>query len=660
MSCSEYIYDEGYADFLVDFNYDIDEVYRRFNPDCVNVLNDKYAIFYKDIKKSGVFDSDRFSFNIIPYDSWPKLYALLDDDDDDDDDVFSSSNKLYVDSRHADVLVTSNNKVEFLNNKVVSSSDNGMMDESNSNSLFESVLQETGVSNLRRFEAFGLTGRDVLIGFIDTGINVNLDIFKYEDGRSKVIAIWDQSIKEVGSDMGDFDSSFFEYGRFYDANEINDGIVSGDDSFFMGGMDYNGHGTSLATQAISIAPDSSLVVVKLKEAKNSLKNFYGIEESVLCFSETDVLAGILFLEEIARRENKSMVICLGIGTNQGEHEGKGFVGEVINYLSNSPGIAVVVAGGNEVVKRHHFRGDIFLGESLGSSLGGSFVDLVRGSVDDSVMETYQDSRRDFIRESSIDEVEINVGESVKGFFFEIWTENPNNISIGLVTPTGEIVPRIINNNNNSEDIRFLFDNTSVLVAYDNNVASSGNAVVFIRFINPSEGIWRIQVYKNSLIEGRYDIWLPISGLVNSRLEIVNSNPETTLSQIANASYAITVSGYNHENGGIYVNSSRGYTFDERIKPDVAAPAVEIKSLNNRGNVIADSGTSISSAITSGIVALLFEWGIVNNNYRNMDGIIAKKFLIKGAVKEDGYVYPNKEWGYGKVNIYETFNTYRTY
>jgi subtilisin family serine protease len=198
-----------------------------------------------------------------------------------------------------------------------------------------------------------------------------------------------------------------------------------------------------------------------------------------------------------------------------------------------------------------------------------------------------------------------------------------------------------------------------LVAYDNNVSSSGNALVYIRFFNPKEGIWKLRIYENSLIEGRYDIWLPVAGLINSRYEFVKSSPDTTLCQIANTPYAITVSGYNYRSGGIYVDSSRGYTFDERIKPDIAAPAVDINVINNRGDVMTMSGTSIASAITSGLVAMLFEWGIVNKNYRNMDGVIAKKLLIRGAVTVNGIIYPNKEWGYGKVNIYETFDRIRS-
>ena len=589
MECAEFIYNDEYADFLIDFNYDRDEIYRRYNPDCVNFLNDKYAIVYKNIKESGVFDNERFSFNVIGYDSFPKLYTLL--------------------------CMNYDKKVK--GRAVKFAQDN--LENNISTDFINEILEETGVSSIRRFDGFDLTGRDILIGFIDTGINYLLDIFRFEDGTSKIRAIWDQSFTEE-------ENTFFDYGRVYDTNEINKALSVDNPFDIVKTVDSSGHGTSLASLVSAIASDAEMVVVKLKEAKKSLKRFYGIDENILCYADTDIMAGILFLEDIARRENKPLVICMGIGTNQGEHEGRGYIGDVINELSNSPGIAVVVAGGNELTKRHHFRGDILINDEL---------------------------------EDSVEEIELNIGANIKGAFLEIWTQNPNDISIGIISPTGEVIPMIMNNNNNSELVRLLFDNTSILVAYDNNVSSSGNALVYVRFFYPKEGIWKLRIYENSLIEGRYDIWLPISGLINSRYEFVKSSPDTTLSQIANVPYAITVSGYNHRSGGIYVDSSRGYTFDERIKPDIAAPAVDINVINNRGDVMTMSGTSIASAITSGLVAMLFEWGIVNRNYRNMDGVIAKKMLIRGAVTVNGIMYPNKEWGYGKVNIYETFDRIRS-
>ena len=278
MSCYKFIYDDNYADFLIDYNYDINEIYRRYNPECVNILSNKYAVIYKNINESGVFDNDRFSFNVIGYDSFPKLYTVLDNG----------------------VEFNNKDKVEFLQL-------NGDEEENQLyNSFIDRILTESGISQLRRFEGFDITGRDVLIGFIDTGINYSLDIFKFEDGGSKISAIWDQSIMEgingfEGENL-DFsnsmeiqdDKTFFGYGRVYDNNEINQAINVENPLDIVKSVDSNGHGTSLASLASSIATDANLVIVKLKEAKNSLKNFYGINESTLCYAESDIMAGGFF------------------------------------------------------------------------------------------------------------------------------------------------------------------------------------------------------------------------------------------------------------------------------------------------------------------------------------------------------------------------------
>ena len=54
-------------------------------------------------------------------------------------------------------------------------------------------LEETGVLRVRRSPQLGLRGQGVLIGVIDTGIDLTDRMFRYEDGGTKVAALWDQS-----------------------------------------------------------------------------------------------------------------------------------------------------------------------------------------------------------------------------------------------------------------------------------------------------------------------------------------------------------------------------------------------------------------------------------------------------------------------------------
>ena len=74
MSCKEYIYSNEYLDLLIDYNYNINQVYTRFNPDCVNILSDKYAVIYKQIDNLNQLPISTFGYN-----SFPKLYTLQDE-----------------------------------------------------------------------------------------------------------------------------------------------------------------------------------------------------------------------------------------------------------------------------------------------------------------------------------------------------------------------------------------------------------------------------------------------------------------------------------------------------------------------------------------------------------------------------------------------------
>lgn len=563
-SCTEYIYSNDYADFTVDYKYDVESIYEKFNPICVNRITRKYFVAYKQIENIQQMPITEFG-----YSAFPKLYGLLDMD----------------------------------------------------------ALEEIGVTDIRRIPNFDLTGLDVLIGFIDTGINYTLDIFKNEDNTTRIISIWDQEYYE------NEETSFASYGRVYTREEINTAIINENPYSIVKQRDEIGHGTTLASIAagsynqendfIGVAPDSEIVVVKLKKAKEYLKDYYQIEEGAICYQDNDIMAGIQYLLLESRRVKKPLVICLGVGTNSGSHEGRDNLSQYIDDFSSNAGIAVVAAGGNEVASRHHYSG-------------------VMNITDD----------------NDIDTIELSIGENVRGFSMEIWLENPNLASIAFRSPMGENTGVLEMRPSRSDKLNFLFDRTNIYVDMKSIEENTGNALIFIRFINPSQGIWNIDVYKKSKIEGRYDAWLPLRGLVSENVIFINSDPNTTLVSIANGAYSIAVSGYNGNTDGIYVNSSRGYTFDDRIKPDLAAPAVEVYGPNGRGDYVYHTGTSIASALTGGTVAMLLEWAITERNYLDIDSATVKKFLISGTVRSIDRNYPNREWGYGKLNIYEVFDNMR--
>ena len=55
-----------------------------------------------------------------------------------------------------------------------------------------------------------------------------------------------------------------------------------------------------------------------------------------------------------------------------------------------------------------------------------------------------------------------------------------------------------------------------------------------------------------------------------------------------------------------------------------------------------------------IAALLFEWAIIRGNEPFFSGNSVKNYLRRGAVREEDMQYPNPEWGYGRIDLYHTF------
>ena len=67
-----------------------------------------------------------------------------------------------------------------------------------------------------------------------------------------------------------------------------------------------------------------------------------------------------------------------------------------------------------------------------------------------------------------------------------------------------------------------------------------------------------------------------------------------------------------------------------------------------------TGTSVAAAHVAGAVANLFSWGIVEGHNLSMSAASIKAFLIRGAKRNPAISYPNREWGYGALDLYETF------
>ena len=95
-----------------------------------------------------------------------------------------------------------------------------------------------------------------------------------------------------------------------------------------------------------------------------------------------------------------------------------------------------------------------------------------------------------------------------------------------------------------------------------------------------------------------------------------------------------------------------------MKPDIAAPGVSVLSPGLNHSFVEATGTSVAAAHLTGVTAILLEWGIIRGNLPTMSTLDIKNFLIRGARRDLDVVYPNRDWGYGILDVFEVFNRLR--
>ncbi|MDF2541923.1 MAG: hypothetical protein K0S47_1641 [Herbinix sp.] len=486
-------------------------------------------------------------------------------------------------------------------------------------------LEASGIIRLRNIPNLNLRGQGVLVGIIDTGIDYTNPIFQYEDKTTKIVSIWDQTIQSETPPPG------LNYGTEYTREQLNQALQTENPLEVVPTTDEVGHGTMIAgisagrdvpeSGFFGVAPEAELVVVKLKPAKTYLKNFFRVPETAICYQENDIIFGIEYLIQVAYQLNRPLAICIALGTSQGAHDGRGTLSSFLSHQGEFVGVSIAVAAGNEGSARRHYYG---------------VVDPAIG----------------------YDTVELNIGENEQGFSMELWGDSPSTFSIDILTPTGEYVPRIAISLDESREITFVFEQTVIFVDYQMIESQSGDQLILIRFRNPTPGIWRFGVYTRGDIQLGFHIWLPMAGFISDNTFFISSNPYTTILSLGNAFVPMTVTAYNVEDDSLYTAASRGYTRIGLVKPDFAAPGVDILAPSLDGGFSLVTGTSAAAAHTTGVAAILLEWGILRNNFPNMNTLNMKNLIIRGARRDSDTQYPNMNWGYGILDVFNIFETLR--
>ena len=215
-------------------------------------------------------------------------------------------------------------------------------------------------------------------------------------------------------------------------------------------------------------------------------------------------------------------------------------------------------------------------------------------------------------------------------------------------------------------IPFRLDTARITLNYQLYEAGSGKQLIFMRFQTPSPGIWHIRVFSSDSMPGQFHIWLPIHGFVSDDTLFLRPNPNTTITDPGNVPMAVTAGAYNHTNGSIYIHSSRGFSSSGQIKPNLAAPGVSVQGpalTRPEGGrepvepvLTRRTGTSAAAAITAGAAADILTWAIVDQNDETINSATIRSMLMRGADRNPAFTYPNREWGYGTLNLFRSFTS----
>ena len=166
------------------------------------------------------------------------------------------------------------------------------------------------------------------------------------------------------------------------------------------------------------------------------------------------------------------------------------------------------------------------------------------------------------------------------------------------------------------------------------------------------GVWRFELIPHRIVQGNYNLWLPSQAVLSAGTGFLYPSEEITLTIPSTASRVITVSAYDAYSMQLADFSGRGYTREtNQIKPDLAAPGVNITSCAPGGGYVTASGTSMATPFVTGGAALLMQWGIIDGNDPFLYGEKLKAYLIKGARHIEAVTeYPNPEIGWGTLCV----------
>lgn len=418
-----------------------------------------------------------------------------------------------------------------------------------------------------------LSGRGILVGIVDSGIDYRHPDFVNEDGTTRILRLWDQSV------AGEPPQGY-AMGTEYGSEQIDQALRAPDQREaykIVPSRDASGHGTAVAGIAAGngrssegiyrgVAPKSSLLVVKLGDPK---KDSFP--------RTTELIQGIDYVIRQAIALRMPLALNLSFGNNYGSHRGDTPLETYLDSVADLGRSCICVGMGNNGADGLHTSGRLEMGRT--------------------------------------ERIEVSVGEREPSLNIQLWKNYADQIGIYLTHPDGSTVGPLY------EELgpqRYRLGQTELLIYYGKPSPYSASQEIYFDFIPRGDhidaGIWTITLDPGRIAEGGFDLWLPGGGVLGTGTRFYFQTPEATLTIPSAASRVISVGAYDPRTQAYAEFSGRGFLgATDRVKPDLVAPGVNIRTIQAGGGYAVVTGTSFATPFVTGAAALLMEWGIVRGN-----------------------------------------------
>ncbi len=463
-----------------------------------------------------------------------------------------------------------------------------------------------------------LTGQGVLIAVLDSGIDYGRKEFRSPDGTTRILFLWDQALD-----------------REFDSAQINEALTAapGEAAALVPSRDRNGHGTAVAGIAAGsgpgyegAAPGVSLLIVKLGTPSSAGGTSDGAAAGSLV-KTTQIMRGVTYALRKAQELSMPLVINLSFGNNYGSHDGTSLLERFLDNASEIGQTVICAGSGNE-------------GNSSGHAAG---------NVADRPV------------------TELAVADYERSLSIQLWKHYADRYRISLRSPGGVI--RQLPDTLSSGKYTMRMEQTDLLIYFGEPTPYSADQEIYFEMIPAAgpylnSGLWQIRLEPVETVTGQYYLYLPGSEARNQGTGFTGPSPEATLTIPSTAARVLTVGAYDSARNSYADFSGRGYGNEMRpagavsaqpVKPDVAAPGVDVLAPDLYGGFQPMTGTSFAAPIVSGCAALLMEWGIRKGNDPFLYGEKLKAYLRKGARPIRGEdAYPNAKTGFGALCLKDSF------